>query len=67
MPKKENPLWETAKFVARVAILTSVPAVIAQLAADKPEWGVWLGIAAVIFDKLIHEDKTIPAKGLLPF
>lgn len=64
---KNNPLWETAKFVARTAVLVGVPAVVAELATQKPEWGVWLGIVAMVFDKLIHEDKTTNIKGLLPF
>jgi hypothetical protein len=63
----KNSLWETAKFVARTVFLVGVPAVIAQLVKEKPEWGAWLGIAALVVDKLIHENKNVKANGLLPF
>lgn len=63
----KQSLWETSKFIARTALLVGVPAVVAELAKSKPEWGVWLGIVALVVDKLIHEDKSTKAKGLLPF
>ena len=59
--------WETTKFVARTAVLVGVPAVLAELIKSKPEWGVWLGIVALIVDKLIHENKDIKANGVLPW
>lgn len=58
---------ETVKFVLRTVLLVGVPAVLTQLAKDKPEWGAWLGIALLVVDKLFHENKNTKINGLLPF
>lgn len=60
-------IWETVKFVGRSALLVGAPAVITELAQSKPEWGFWLGVAAMVVDKFVHENKDIKAKGLIPF
>lgn len=63
----KTSIWETTKFVARTSLLVGVPAVVAELAKSKPEWGVWLGIVALVVDKLVHENKDVKLNGLLPF
>lgn len=64
---KKNPTLETVKFVTRIAVLVGVPAVLAELAVQKPEWGGWIGVALAVWDKYRHENPNTPAKGLLPW
>lgn len=63
---KKNPTLETLKFVTRTAVLVGVPAVLAELAVQKPQWGFWLGLVGMIVDKYIH-NSPVKAKGLLPW
>ena len=67
MTALQKSAWETTKFVIRTTLLVGVPAVLAELIKSKPEWGVWLGIVALIVDKLLHENKDVKVNGLLPF
>jgi hypothetical protein len=68
---KKRSLQETVKFVLRVALLVGVPAILGQLAVDKPEWGAWIGVALTVLDKLKFEwDKRVSEKevgGIVPF
>jgi hypothetical protein len=67
----KKTLWETAKFVIRMALLIGIPIGIAQVANLTGQWkaifDVALPIALPIIDKWIHEDPKIPAKGIIPF
>ena len=67
----KSALWETVKFVVRMAILVVLPIAIAQVAKFTGDWkmvfDVILPIVLPVIDKWVHEDTRIPAKGLLPF
>ena len=57
---------ETSKFVLRIVILVGVPAILAEVVKEKPEYGVYVGIVLAIIDKYIHHLPN-EYKGLLPF
>jgi hypothetical protein len=67
----KKTLWETAKFVIRMALLIGVPIGIAQVANLTGQWktvfDVILPIILPIIDKWIHEDPRISANGIVPF
>jgi hypothetical protein len=63
-------LWETAKFLLRIALLIGIPQLVKYLTGLEGNWQLALDVLSVMLpaiDKWIHEDARIPAKGLLPF
>lgn len=60
-------LWETAKFVLRLAILIGVPLAGEHLLKLEGPWGEIAAAVLPIVDKWAHESPDVKANGLLPF
>lgn len=69
--ESKKPLFETVKFVVRLALLVGLPIVVANLAKLEGDWAVVVGqilpVVLPILDKWVHEDSRIPFKGVAPF
>jgi len=64
-------IWETVKFILRLALLAGLPLLIAEGAELTGNWktvfDTVLPILLPILDKFIHENKNISANGIVPF
>jgi hypothetical protein len=63
----QKSLWETAKFVARMAILVGLPLATEYLLSLEGVLGEIVAVILPILDKWVHENKSIKATGVVPF
>lgn len=57
---------EALKLLFRISLLVGIPAILAELAKSKPEWGGLIGVILLVIDKYIHENPSIQANGISP-
>lgn len=63
----KQAVWETTKFIVRMAILVGVPLVGGWLVNLPAPLSEIVAVVLPILDKWAHESKDIKANGLLPF
>lgn len=62
----KKAIWETAKFIGRYFVLFGIPAALAAIVKEKPEYAVPIGIIFSVIDKFIHHLPN-EYRGLVPF